>query len=40
MEPTQVPYTKAVIEKLGPNLKATNVPLNPYHDYRAKNKGV
>jgi len=39
MELTQVPYTKAVIEKHGPNLKPTNVPLNPYHDYRAKNEG-
>ena len=28
-----------MIAKLGPNLKATNVPLNPYHDYRAKNEG-
>ena len=28
-----------MIAKLGPNLKATIVPLNPYHDYRAKNKG-
>jgi len=38
MELTQVPYTKAVIEKHGPNLKPTKVPLNPYHDYRAKNE--
>ena len=38
-ELTQVPYTKSMIEKFGPNLKATSVPLNPYHDYRAKNKG-
>ena len=37
-ELTQVPFTKAVIEKLGPNLKSTNVPLNPYHDYRTKNE--
>jgi hypothetical protein len=40
LELTQVPFTKAVIEKLGPNLKSTNVPLNPYHDYRAKNEGT
>jgi hypothetical protein len=39
LELTQVPYTKSVIEKFGPNLKATSVPLNPYHDYRAKNEG-
>ena len=32
LELTQVPYTKSVIEKFGPNLKATSVPLNPYHD--------
>ena len=32
LELTQVSFTKAVIEKLGPNLKSTNVPLNPYHD--------
>jgi len=38
LELTQVPFTKAVIEKLGPNLKSTNVPLNPYHDYRTKNE--
>ena len=31
--------TKSVIAKYGPNLKATSVPLNPYHDYRAKNEG-
>ncbi len=36
---TQVPYTKSVIEKFGPNLKATSVPLNPYHDYHSKNEG-
>jgi hypothetical protein len=34
LELTQVPYTKSEIA----NLKATNVPLNPYHDYRAKNE--
>jgi hypothetical protein len=39
LELTQVPCTKSVIAKLGPNLKATSVPLNPYHDYRAKNEG-
>jgi len=39
LELTQVPYTKSVIEKLGPNLKSTNVPLNPYLDYRTKNEG-
>jgi hypothetical protein len=39
LELTQVPYTKSVIEKFGPNLKATSVLLNPYHDYRAKNEG-
>jgi hypothetical protein len=39
LELTQVPYTKSVIANLGPNLKATSVPLHPYHDYRAKNEG-
>jgi hypothetical protein len=39
LELTQVPYLKSVIAKLGPNLIATNAPLNPYHDYRAKNEG-
>ena len=39
LELTQIPYTKSVIAKFGPNLKATSVPLNPYHDYRAKNEG-
>ena len=39
LELTQVPYLKTVTAKLGPNLIATNVPLNPYHDYRAKNEG-
>ena len=28
----------SVIAKFGPNLKTTSVPLNPYHDYRAKNE--
>ena len=37
LELTQVPYTKSVIEKLGPGLKSTSVPLNPYLDYRIKN---
>ena len=36
---TQVPYVKSVIGKLGPNLKPTKVPLNPYHDYREVNTG-
>jgi len=36
---TQVPYTKSVLGKLGPNLKPTSVPLNPYLDYRDKNLG-
>ena len=39
LERTQVPKTKTVIAKLGPNLKATNVPLNPCHDYHTKNEG-
>ena len=39
LELTQILYTKSVIAKFGPNLKATGVPLNPYHDYRAKNEG-
>ena len=36
---TQVPYTKSILGKLGPNLKPTGVPLNPYQDYRDKNLG-
>jgi hypothetical protein len=40
LEMTQVPFTKSIIAKYGPNLKPTKVPLNPYHDYRVKNEGL
>ena len=37
LELTQVPFTKSVINKLGPNLKSAKVPLNPFLDYREPN---
>ena len=37
LELTQVPFTKSVINKLGPNLKSAKVPLNPFLDYRVPN---
>lgn len=37
LELTQVPFTKSVINKLGPNLKSAKVPLNPFLAYRVPN---